>query len=330
MKHLVLILLLTVSISSSAHAQVQPYHLVKTFHIAGGGGWDYLAVNGSNLFVSHGDHVDILNKNTGDSVGTILHTPGVHGIAFVPELNRGYITNGQSNAVTVFSLLTYEVIAQIPVGTKPDAILYDSFSDQIVVCDGGSNDLSLIDPRLNVLKGTIPVGGRPETAVTNDKGRLFVDLEDKNSIAAVDMAKDSVISQWSLGLGTGPTGLAFDKSSQRLFAGCEGHLVILDAAEGSIVQDIAIGQGCDGVMFYAKEGLIFSFNGEGTLSVVKQTSRNQYHLEYSTPTARGARTLALDTTTGIIYLPTASFGKPVSGQRPSIVPGTFKILVVSL
>jgi YVTN family beta-propeller protein len=311
------------------------FHISRVFHIQSGGGWDYIAVGPGNnrLYVSHGTQVNILDKTTGDSIGVIENTTGVHGIAFDPVNGKGYTSNGRLNNVTVFDLNSNKMIAQIATGENPDAILYDPFSKKIITCNGRSKDLSVIDPAENKVIATIPVGGKPETAVSNETGKLFVNIEDKNEIAEIDMNSFTVLHHWSITPGEEPTGLAFDKKSNRLFAGCGNKwLIVVNAATGKIDGQVPIGDGCDGVGFDATTKNIFTSNGEGTLSVIHEKSAGKFELLATVPTKRGARTIAVDPLTHLVYLPTAEFEarEPNSPGRPPMIPGTFQVLVVGL
>ena len=212
-----LFFLSSVLASLLASAQNNDYKVVKTYHIPSTGGWDYIAVNDGKIYVSHGTQVNILNEANGDSVGFIPNTNGIHGIAFNNEMKRGYTSNGRLNNVTVFDLISKEVITQIATGENPDAILFEPHTKTIITCNGRSKNLSVIDPKTNTVVATIDVGGKPETAVSDGNGKLFVNIEDKNEIAAVDLKTHSVSDHWPLGA-EGPTGLAYDKSTKRLFA----------------------------------------------------------------------------------------------------------------
>src|SRR5258706_12458876 len=188
-------------------------HVIKTFHIASGGGWDYIAIGPGNnrLYVSHGTQVNILNQATGDSIGVIENTTGVHGIAFDKSQNKGFTSNGRLNNVTVFDLNTNAVITQISTGINPDAILYEPFTKKIITCNGRSKNLSILDPVTNKLLDSIDVGGKPETAVSNGAGKLYVNIEDKNEIVLVDLKTFKVEAHCPLAPAEEPTSLAFDK-----------------------------------------------------------------------------------------------------------------------
>jgi DNA-binding beta-propeller fold protein YncE len=306
------------------------YQVVKTYHIASPGGWDYIAVHEGRLYVSHGTQVNILNEETGDSVSYIPNTTGVHGIAFDDARAKGYTSNGRLNNVTVFDLKTNVVLGQIATGQNPDAIMYEPFTKMIITCNGRSKNLSLIDPKDEKTIDSIDVGGKPETAVSDANGKLFVNIEDKNEIVEVDLKNRKVTNHWSLAPAEGPTGLVYDKTTKRLFAGCEKLLVVLDATNGSVVDKIPIGVGCDGVAFDSKNKIIFTSNGEGTMSAIQEVNGDKFSLLGNYPTKRGARTITIDETKETLFLPTADFDPTKTGSngRPMMVPGTFQVLVV--
>jgi YVTN family beta-propeller protein len=325
--------ILTLLILSVATAQdTHEYKVIKTFHIASPGGWDYIAVNNRKLYVSHGTQVNILNELTGDSISFIPNTTGVHGIAFDNELNKGFTSNGRSDNLTVFDLTTNAVLSQIPAGKNPDAILYETFSKKIITCNGGSNDLSVIDPSSGKIVATVPVGGKPETAVTDGEGKLYVNIEDKNEIAEINIKTFTVENRWPILPGEGPTGLALDRKTKRLFAGCHKLLIVLDASNGKIIDKLTIGEGCDGVVFDSKNGIVFASNGEGNIAAVTEKSGNEFNVTQTISTKRGARTITIDETSHTLFLPTADFEAPDPNAAPNtrrkMVPGTFQVLVV--
>ncbi|PSL46202.1 YVTN family beta-propeller protein [Chitinophaga niastensis] len=308
------------------------YHVAKTFAIASDGKWDYIALNPvtQQLYVSHGTQVNVLDKSSGDSTGVILNTTGVHGVAFAEKFNKGYTSNGKINTTTVFDIKTNKVLGEIKTGTNPDAIMYDPFSEKIITCNGGSSDLSVIDPATDKVVATIALGGRPETAVTDGKGNIYVNLEDKSQVVAVNAKTFQAGEHFSLGKGEAPTGLAIDVATNRLFAGCDNKLlVVLNAANGKIVTTLPIGDGCDGVAFDAGEKTIFASNGEGTLSVIREESADKYTNIATVPTRKGAKTLVVDPLTHHVYLPVADRLPAVGTAKPQIATGTFKVLQVS-
>ena len=328
MKYFLSIIVLYI-VSYNSNAQTT-YKVVDTFNISSNGWWDYLTVHGDRLYVSHGTQVNILNKNTGDSIGVINGTQGVHGIAFCDKLNAGYTSNGRLNNVYVFDINTHIVIDSIKTGKNPDAIMYEPFSGTIITCNGGSNDLTIIDPSSKKVIKTIPLPGKPETAISNGQGMLFVNIEDKNQVAAIDMKAMKFLSSFSLQGAEEPTGLAFDENTNRLFVGCDKILVVVDAITGKVIKKITIGEGCDGVAFDKDSKLIFTANGEdGTMSIIEEKSANEYKEIANIPTAISARTITIDHDSGTLYLPAAEIKKSnIEGQRSTIIPGTFKILVV--
>ncbi len=312
--------------------EIKKPHVINTFHISSAGGWDYLAVSPVKdwLYVSHGTQVNILHKTTGDSVGVIPNTTGVHGIAFDVSTGKGYTSNGRLNSVTVFDINSNQIIAQIATGQNPDAILYEPLSKKIITCNGRSKNLGIIDPSTDKLIDSIDVGGKPETAVSDADGHLFVNIEDKNEIVQVDTRTFKVMNHWSIAPAEGPTGLAYDATTKRLFAGCENALVVVNTDNGTIVTSIPIGAGCDGVAFDQEKKIIYTANGEGTMSVVFIKGADQYESLGNVITKRGARTITLDPATHWLYLPTAAFeSQPAEAKgRPKMIPGTFQVLVL--
>lgn len=333
MKYKFIFLSTLIFAATFATAQIKTgFHVINTFHIASPGGWDYLELGPVNdwLYVSHGTQVNILNKKTGDSVGVIENTTGIHGIAFDVANGKGYTSNGRLNNVYVFDLKTNKVMATIATGQNPDAIMYEPFSKKIITCNGRSKNLSIIDPILNKTIDSVDVGGKPETAVSDGAGKIFVNNEDKSEIVVVDAKTFKVLNHWSIAPGESPTGLAYDAKTKRLFAGCEKLLMVIDATNGKIVDKITIGDGCDGVAFDPASKNIFTSNGEGTMTVIHEESADKYSVVENIVTKQGARTIALDKASGLIYLPTADFEamEPGAKGRPKMKAGTFQILVV--
>lgn len=312
------------------------YHISQTFHVQSSGGWDYPSVDAwsNRLYLSHGTQVNVLDKTTGDSIGVIPNTQGVHGITFVHELGKGYTSNGRSNAVTVFTLSNGSEITQVQTGKNPDWIMYDAFSKKVITSNHSGGDISLIDPATDKVVATIPVGGtKLETIVSNLQGKLYINVEDKNQIAEVDLQKNSMLNLWPLEGAEGPTGLAIDNTTKRLFSACDKLLVVMNAENGKIVTKLPIGDGCDGVAFDPSTKLIFTSNAEGSVTVIKEISANEFKVIETIATKRGARTISLDENTHKLYLPTADFESPAAdapkNSRPKMIPGSFQVLVLS-
>jgi YVTN family beta-propeller protein len=327
-----IIVLITIILPQILSAQnASSFHVAKTFHIASSGGWDYIAAGPGNnrLYVSHGTQVNILDETTGDSVGVIPNTTGVHGIAFAPSLNKGYTSNGRLNNITVFDLKTNQVLGQIAAGQNPDAIMYEPFSKTIITCNGRSNDLTVIDPVSEKTVATIAVGGKPETAVSDGAGKIYVNIEDKNEIVAINIKTNTVESHWSIAPAEGPTGLAIDPDTKRLFAGCDKLLAVIDITSGKLIEKLPIGDGCDGVAFDKTTKNIFASCGEGKLSIIHEDAADKFSTTTNIVTKRSARTIAVNEFLHTIYLPAADLGTAAPGERrPPVVPGTFQILVV--
>lgn len=319
--------------TKNASAQKGSFRIANTFHIASSGGWDYIALNpvSNRLYVSHGTQVNILDKNTGDSVGVILNTTGVHGIAFAAEYKKGFTSNGRLNTVSVFDINTNAVTAEIKTGENPDAIMYDASAKKVIVCNGHSNNLTIIDPSNNTVTKTVALSGKPETAVSDGNGRLYVNIEDKSEIAVVNTKTWKVEEQWKTGKGKEPAGLAIDIKTRRLFAGCDKLLIVMSTEDGKVISELPIGDGCDGVGFDNNTKQIFCSNGEGTMTIVDEKSDNEYKVAANVPTKKGARTLVVDETAHVIYLPTADFGAADANaehKRPAMKPGSFQVLVM--
>lgn len=323
--------LLLVAAAAAQDAQKSDTYLLKaTYHIASSGGWDYLTPGPGNnrLYVSHGTQVNVLDESTGDSLGVITGTTGVHGIAFVPGSGKGYTSNGRLNNISEFDLSNNQVTVQIATGENPDAIMYEPFSKTIITCNGRSKDLTVIDPNTKKVVSTVPVGGKPETAVSDANGHVYVNIEDKNEILEIDMKTYSVKRHFSLAPGESPTGLAIDRTDGKLFTGCEKLLLVVDIAAGTITDKISIADGCDGVAYDADLHTVLASCGEGKLAVIKKSKDGHFSLADNIASKRGARTIAMEATTHAVFLPTADFGTAAAGERrPPMLPGTFQVLV---
>lgn len=320
----------------STAAPAADFALTREFAIGGEGRWDYVTCDrdARRLYVPRSDRVMILDAVTGNVIGTIPGTPGVHGVALAKHLRRGFSSNGGDGTVTIFNFNTFEVLGKVPAGKNPDAILYDSVSKRIFVFNGRSQDATVIDSAVDlanpVALGTIPLGGKPEFAVADGTGQVFVNIEDTGEIARIDAQTLKVTARWSIAPGQEPTGLAMDLTNRRLFAVCGNKLmVVLNADTGKVIATLPIGSGADAAAFDPKLALAFASCGDGTLTVVHEDSPDQFRVVQSVTTRQGARTMALDSKSHRIYLPTARFGPATSANaRPQMIPGTFTILVV--
>jgi len=315
------------------------YHVVSKISIPGAGGWDYSAADSANrrLYVSHGTVVDVLDLDSEQIVGQIPNTNGVHGIAIADDLGRGFISAGRDNDVVIFDLKTLKTLGTAEAGANPDGIVYDPFTQRVFAFNGRSKNATVIDAKDGSVVGTIALAGKPEFPVTDGKGKLFVNIEDKNEIDHIDPKTLAVKDHWSIAPAESPSGLAIDTAYHRLFSVCDGKvMVVLNYDSGKVVTTVPIGDGPDAAAFDPGLQLVFSSNGEdGTLTVIKEESKDKYSVVSSVETEKGARTMALDLKTHKVYLPDASFGPApaptaaVPHPRPSILPGSFKLLVVS-
>ena len=321
----------------NAQSPASGYHLLKKVALGGEGGWDYLALDSQSrrLFIARATHVMVIDVDVGKSVGDITNTAGVHGIALVSEMGRGFTSNGKDSTVTVFDLGTLKALKQIPVGKNPDAIIYDPASKRIFTFNGKSDDATVINAQNATVEATIPLGGRPEFAVADGVGRLYVNLEDKNQVVVLDSNALTIKSRWPLAPGEEPTGISMDREHKRLFIGCANkQMIIMDSDNGNIVATLPIGEGVDATAFDPESGLVFSSNRDGTLTVIKEDSASQFSVFDNVATQKGARTMVLDPKTRHIFLVTAEFGptpKPTKDQprpRPGILPGSFVLLEI--
>jgi outer membrane protein assembly factor BamB len=287
------------------HAQNPSHYKVsRRVTLGGEGGWDYLTFDtaAQRLYIARATRVMVIDVGSGKQVGEIPKTNGVHGIALMHKLGRGITSNGKEDSATLFDLKTVAPIATIKTGGKPDAILFDQFSGLVLTFNGKSNDTTLIDPEKATVVGAIALPGRPETGVSDGKGKVFVNLEDKNLIAVINIASRKLLASWPLAGCDEPTGLAMDVANRRLFSGCHnGVLVVVDADSGRNVQKLAIGNGVDAAAYDSSTGLVFTSNGEGNISVIQQEGPDKYSSLANVATQKGAKTMALDASKHIVY-----------------------------
>src|SRR5579871_4575488 len=333
-----LVAVIGVSLAAVSLAAAGPgYHVVKTYKVGGDGGWDYLTADASarRLYISRGTHVMVLDLDSGKTVGDIPDTPGVHGIALAPELGRGFTSNGREGTVTIFDLKTLAPIgSKVKVGENPDAILYDPATKRVFTFNGHSQDSTAIDATDGKVLGTIKLDGKPEFAASDAKGEIFVNIEDKSELDAIDPNTLEVKSKWPLAPCKEPSGLAIDRKNRRLFVGCDNKMMaVVDADSGKVLATPAIGEGVDATAFDDETGLAFASCGEdGVLTIVKEESPEKFSVAETVKTESGARTLALDAKTHNVFVVTAKFGPPPAPTtdnphpRHTILPDTFVVL----
>ena len=329
----VITLVLAAAFAIAAFAAPTGYKILKEIKVGGDGGWDYLTMDSSarRLYISHTNVVVVVDPDAAKVVGTIPDTMGVHGIAVVPELNRGFTSNGRGNNVTIFDLKTLKPISTVAVGENPDSIRYEPKSGRVFTFNGRSNNSTAIDAKTGMVVGTIPMGGKPEFSVADDKGHVYVNIEDTSEILEIDAAKAAVSKKYSLKPCDGPSGLAIDVKKRRLFSVCGNRMMaISDPDSGKVLATPAIGPGTDGAAFDASTGYAFSSNGgDGTVTVIQETG-GKYDVVENVATQRGARTITLDEKTHNVYLPVADPNPPPTpGARGrGFVPDSFRVLVV--
>jgi YVTN family beta-propeller protein len=334
-----LLALVFLSFIDSGHLRAQEtpvnFHLIKKKLLGGQGGWDCLATDGiqRKLFIAHNDEVIVYDMDFDTIVRHIPNTDGSHGIALADREKKGFISCGHSNSVLEFNLLNFDTIKRIPVGIKPDAILYDYFSARVFVMNAGSNSVMVIDAFKGTVLDTIKLPGNPEFAVSDQHGHVYVNIEDKSEIARINSYTDSLETLIPIGSGEGPTGIAMDRGKDRIFVGCANEkLIVIDAKKSKVIETLKIGKGCDGVAFDPFSKLAFASCGDGTVTIARETPAERLEVVQTLQTQRGARTMDIDPKTHNIYLVTAEFGqtpeptKDKPHPRPEILPGTFTLL----
>ena len=313
------------------------YKIVQKIHLEGDGFWDYLNADDATgmLYVSHGKIVHVVDMKTGKNVATITDVNGVHGIAIAPEFNKGFISNGTDSNVTVFNTKDFSVIEKVAVtGKNPDAILYEPFTKTIITWNGRSSNATVIDVKTDKVIQTIALAGKPEAAVSDGKGKVFVNIEDKSEVCMINVKTWKVEQTWSISPGEGPSGLALDNENHRLFSATDKLMVVLDAETGKVITTLPTGSRVDGAGFDPGLKRAYSSCGEGVLTVVQEENPNSFKVLANVPTQTGARTISVSAKTHRIYLPTAEFGPTPEKTadnprpRPSLKPGTFTVLVV--
>jgi len=311
------------------------FKVTKKYPVPGDGGFDYIVFDNSSnrLYVSHGKEVDVLDADSGAVLGKVEDTPGVHGIAIVPELHRGFTTNGGNATVSVFDTNTFKTIKRISVPKDPDFTVYDSRTKRVLVCHGDAAAITAIDPEREIVVGQIDLGGGAEAAVLDGKGTGFVNLEESATMVSFDPQRLSVKDKWPITGCKTPTGLAMDAANSRLFIGCRSKvLAIMDASNGKVITTLPIGDRVDAVAFDVERRLIFASNGDGTVSVVWQKGPNEYQSVGEIQTQKSAKTMAFDSKTKRLFLSAAEMepAAPAKGERVRMrpKPGTFTVLVV--
>ena len=329
---------------SKAHAQEtgaaakgkSGYHLIKKVKLGGEGGWDYLTVDaaGRRLFISRGTHVMVVDADSGKVLGDIPNTAGVHGIALVPEMNKGFTSNGRAETATIFDIKTLKTLGEAKTDKDPDAIIYDAGSKRVFTFNGDAATATAIDAVTGKAAGSVALGGGPEFAAADGKGHIFVNLEDKSSLVKFDPATLKVENTWPLAPCESPSGLAIDTEHEILIVGCHNKMMaFVDGNSGKVIGTVPIGQGVDANRFDPETGFAFASCGDGTVTVAHEDSPDKFTVVDTISTQRGARTMELDKSNHNLYLVSADFGATPAQTtehprpRPAIVPDTFTLLI---
>jgi DNA-binding beta-propeller fold protein YncE len=310
------------------------FEVAETFHVGGKGGFDYVTVDsqGKRLYIPRTTHTQVLDLTSGKVVADIPGQEGNHGVALNRQAGRGFISDGPG-FVVIFDLNTNAVLGKVQVDRGADGIINDRASKKVYVSCGGSGTVVPVpvdvDPASGKADPAIELGGKPEYLAADGKGRIFINLEDKDQVAVVDSKAMKVVDKWSIAPGGTPVGMQIDPEHHRLFVGCRKpqKLIVLNTEDGHVLADLPIGAGCDAVKFDA--GNIFASCREGVLNVAKETSAGKFEIVQTLKTRMGAKTMALDHATHSIYLPTADFGEEKDRRgRPKAKPDSFMVLVV--
>jgi len=322
-------------LATTAWGQATQYKVADAFLLGGPGRWDYITADAMNgrLYVTRTTHVQVVDTKTGKLVADIPGQTSNHGVAVAPDAGRGFISD-DSGALFIFDLKSFAVLGKVPVPEDADGVLYDPATKKILTVCGEAGKLAMFDPNVNLNADggkrveTIDLGGKPESFVVDRKGKAYVNLEDKDQVAAVDLLGKKVIARWDVKPGGVPVGLSIDPEGTRLFVGCRkpAKMIVLSTADGKVLGDLPIGRGCDACAF--DDGRAFASCGDGTVTVVNAPKEGPITLSQTIKTAPGARTMTVDPSTHTLYLPTADFGEKSGDKRPPVKEGTFKVVVV--
>ena len=323
---------------ANAYAADSGFRIIKRLKVGGEGGWDYLTVDAAarRLYISRSTHVMVIDIDADKVVGDIPNTQGVHGIAVAPELRRGFTSNGKADTSTIFDLKTLKVLGEVKTGSNPDAILYDPASKRVFTFNGKSHDATVFDAASGKVIKTIPLGGKPEYSATDGNGKVYVNNEDTNEVIEIDSFAGKIAKKFSLKPCNEPTGMGLDAEQGRVYSGCHSKIMtVLDIKTGKLIATLPVGENVDGNGFDSVTGLAFSSNGDGTLTVVSETSPGKFEVVDTVQTQRGSRTMAIDSASHNVYLPAAQFSLPkaatqaVPSPRPEMIKDSFEVLVIS-
>jgi len=310
------------------------WSVTRTMHIGGEGGWDYLTVDAAThrLFVPRSTHTQVIDADSGKVLGDIPGQKNAHGVALVPSLNRGFITDGGGDgAILIFDLKTYAVLGKLATLPDSDGIIYDAALGRILAVSGDKGVLMTfkadIDPKNGKIDPPIELGGAPEFLASDGTGKVYINIEDKDVVAVVDLNAKKVIARWPVAPGGKPVGMAMDKKNHRLFIGCRNpqKMVVMSAEDGRVMEALPIGAGVDAAQ--VDEGIAFASCRDGSL-VEAAVKDGHYAVAETVKTPLGARTMGLDPARHKLYMPTAEFEPAAAGARPKAKSDSFMIVEV--
>lgn len=313
---------------------------VTEIPIGGAGAFDYLQVDsaGKRLYVTHGTEIVVIDMTTNKVIGKIADTPRVHGIAIVPELGKGFTTNGGENKASIVDLKTMQTLSKVDTGTNPDAVLYDPSKKEIYTFNGaakGGFSATVIDAAKGTVVATVALGDKPETGQVDPSiNRVFVNLENKNLIGVIDTTNHTKIAEWPIAPVEGPTGMAIDRAAKRLFVGGDKYVAMIDYTTGKVVASAPICDGTDATWYDDSSKTVFNSCSDGHITVSHMDSPSKLTVLETITTARGARTMAFDPATRRIYTAAQNYAAPAAGAaadaRPAPVPDSFHVLVFEM
>jgi DNA-binding beta-propeller fold protein YncE len=330
-----LICLLVVCAATAVWAQTSAYKITQTYALGGDGSWDYLVTDPPThrVFIGRSNRVMVVDTNTGVLVGEVSGINGAHGTAIASSSGHGFATSGNDQSVVMFDLNTLKPLSRIPSAEDTDAIIYDPPSNRVFTFNGDGHSSTVIDPAAGRAMTTIPLGGKPEYGASAGDGKVYANLTDTNEIVEIDARSATVARRWPTAPCQQPVSMAIDPAHHRVFSGCRsGVLAVSDYQAGKVVTTMPIGAGVDGAGYDAAAADVFASAADGTLTVIHQDGADAYHVAQTLGTPMGSRNMGLDPATHRVFIAAATFTAPPAAGgrgRPSVIPGSFKLLVVA-
>lgn len=316
----------------------QNYHVAGSIPLGGTGAWDYLSVDSQarRLYVSHGSEVFVIDLDSRKVIGKMSGFGFVHGIVFVDDLHRGFISDGDKDEINIFDPATFKVMSRIKTLDDPNSMVYDQSTGRLFAGHKTSHAMTVIHASTGHIDGILHLGAEPEFPVSDGMGNIYVNTKDTSEILKIDANTLKIQARWPLAPCKSPSGLAFDPQTRKLFSACDNNLMaVVDADSGKVIETAKIGGGPDATAYNSVKKLAFSSNGEdGTLTVIGHEKGSQYSVLQIVQTQKGDRTMALDPKSHVIYLSTAKLGPrqvATPGHphtHPTALPDTFKVLIV--